>query len=245
MSGHAIILDTETTGLNEPDVVQLAYTVSLLGIDDLYEPQMGLHQRMFKPTKPISLGAMATHHIIPEDVVDCQPWPGKWEPPAGVEYLIGYNVDFDWKAIGSPHIARIDVLALARAALPDLDSHTLSAMVYHHALREVAREKLKRAHNASADVQLCHFVLVELLKTLPAMTSWHQLWLASEKARVPERMAFGKYGPHEAWAKANGGAMRCAEVRRRDPGYFSWLMNKCDQVREDPYLEKALRGEAA
>lgn len=240
-----IILDTETTGLDDPEVIQLATTEPLRDPGDLYQPDINISEQLFRPTKPITIGAMATHHIIPDDVKDCAPWPGRWMPPDGVEYLIGHNVDFDWQAIGSPHIARIDTLALARATWPDLDSHSLGALVYYLSIPDVARERLKNAHSAAHDVRLCLFVLLELLKCIPGMASWHQLWQASEKARIPVRIAFGKYGPHEVWAKANGGAIRCADIRQYDPGYYRWLMNSCDQVQNDPYLRKALTGEAA
>lgn len=238
----AIILDTETTGLVDPDVIQLACMGPLRSLDP---PDEAIECTRFKPSKPISLGAMATHHILDEDLVDAKPWPGSWTPPPGVEYLVGHNVDFDWKAIGSPHVARICTLALARSLWPDLDSHSLSALTYYFTDRREARDLLKNAHDAARDVELCCRVLVQILQALPGTMSWHQLWQASEKARIPITMSFGKYSPYEDWAKANGGPMRCAEVKTRDPGYYWWLMNKCDQVRDDPYLRKALTGEAA
>lgn len=236
----AIILDTETTGIDAPEVISLAHSDVLEGPDAL---RGNMRLLFFKPSKPISLGALATHHIIDEDLVDCEPWPGKWMPPEGVQYLIGHNIDFDWNAIGSPHMARICTLALSRWLWPDLDSHSLSALTYYFQGRIAARELLRNAHSADYDVHLCLLLLEEILKTIPGLTSWHQVWVASEKARVPERISFGKYGPDSDWAKKNGGAIRCAELRSYDPGYYRWLMTQCDQVEKDPYLRKALTGE--
>lgn len=240
---QAILFDVETTGLDEPDVIQLAFTRPLADPGEIAEPDLQYAQVMFQPTKAISLGAMNTHHIIPEDLVGYPIWPGRWAPPEGVEYVVAHNCDFDWKAIGSPDVKRIDTLALSRATWPDLDSHKLGALVYYLCLKDVAREKLLRAHAAIVDVQLLHFLLGEILKFIPGMMSWHQLWLASEKARVPLYMGFGKVGPNSDYAKRNGHPMKCAEVRRLDPGYFRWLMNSCDQVKDDPYLRSALTGE--
>jgi len=239
----AIVVDTETTGINDPEVIELAWMGPLRTLDP---PDEAIECVRFRPSKPISLGAMAAHHIIPEDLVSLPQWPGTWTPPAGTEYLIGHNADFDWKAIGSPHVARICTLGLSRALWPDLDSHSLSALTYHFTDHYEARELLHQAHNAARDVELCCRLLTQVLSALsPRPTTWHELWIASEKARVPERLTFGKYGPDSDWAKAmNGGkGMRCAEVRRADRGYWEWLLAKCDQVRDDPYLQKALRGD--
>jgi exodeoxyribonuclease X len=201
---------------------------------------------MWKPRKPIEYGAMATHHIVAADLADFPEWPGSWPLPAGVEYLIGHGVDFDWRCIGQPHVARICTLALARNLWPALDSHKLAALAYFLLPTDEARDLTRDAHNASADVRMCWLVVEHILAKLPACTTWHDVWVASEKARVPERMTFGKYGPDSDWAKASGEkGMRCADVKRFDYGYYKWLFDKCDQVRDDPYLQKALRGEAA
>jgi exodeoxyribonuclease X len=184
---------------------------------------------------------MAMHHIIDEDLAYEREWDDSWTLPAGTEYLIGHNVDYDWKAIGSPPVKRICTLAFSRSLWPALDSHSLGAMTYHLTERHTARTLLREAHDASRDVELCCKILVEVFKQLPHVTSWEALWQASEAARVPLRLTFGKYGPHEAWAKATGEkGMLCAKVKDYDRGYWNWLITKCDQVTEDPYLQRAL-----
>jgi hypothetical protein len=64
-----------------------------------------------------------------EDLVDCPPH-SDFRLPEGIEYLVGYNVDYDWRVIGEPPIKRICVLALARSLLPGLDSYSQSAALY-------------------------------------------------------------------------------------------------------------------
>lgn len=236
----ATIVDCETTGIDEPDVIELAWMGPLSGqyAAALDQPT---ERRRFKPRKPIALGALATHHILDEDLAGEPEWPGSWSPPAGTEYLIGHNVDYDWKAIGSPPVKRICTLAFARSLWPELESHSLGALTYHFIERHEARDLLRAAHGAARDVELCCRMLTQVLRQLPHVTNWEQLWQESEKARVPLRLTFGKYGPHEDWAKKTGErGMLCAKVRSYDPGYWSWLMNKCDQVTEDPYLRRAL-----
>jgi exodeoxyribonuclease X len=237
MSGSAIILDTETTGFDEPEVIELAF----LGPFASPLPSSGPAELLnFRPSKPIQLGALATHHIIEDDLESFPNWPGAWMYPDGVEYLIGHSIDFDWKAIGSPpNVKRICTLALARHVWPKLDSHSLSALIFHIYPRKMARDLVKNAHNAAADVDLCARVLDQVQDAVGRPTTLEQLWQASEKARVPRYFTFGKYGPQDGKL-----GMPIEEVRRMDPGYIRWCLSSCDQVRDDPYYQKALRGEA-
>lgn len=232
----AIILDTETTGLDSPEVIELAYIGALDTPLSVADPG---YQFQFKPSKPISLGAMATHHIIDEDLVDCDPWPGTWAPPAGIDYLVGHNVDFDWKAIGSPKIKRICTLALARKVWPNADSHSLGALIYSLYPHGMARKMVRGAHSALTDVDLCYRVLFAITDALQAF-DWARLYQLSEEARVPTHFTFGKYGPKDG---QNGTPI--ADVRRMDPGYIRWCLSSCDIVTNDPYWQKALRGAAA
>lgn len=212
----ALVFDTETTDVDAPEIVEAAY----IELDDGLSA-CGHFSQNYKPSKPISLGAMAVHHIMDEDVVDCPP-SSSFALPAGTEYLIGHNIDFDWRAIGEPKVKRICTLALARSLWPSADSHTLSALTYLLD-RENARRRLRNVHNALADVQLCHELLIHI-STLLNVQGIEGLWQASEKARVPTHMPFGKHK-----------GMAIAEVPR---DYRDWLLRQPDV---DPYLTKALR----
>lgn len=228
----AIILDTETTGVDAPEVIELAFSALMAtpreyaGLDD---------GARFKPSKPIALGAMATHHIIPDDLVNCPPWPGSWTPPPGVDYIIGHNIDFDWRAIGEPKIKRICTLALARKAWLSVDSHSLGALIYHLYPPAMARDLLRNAHDAGVDVNLCARVLAALVDIFYPR-DWAHLWEISEQARVPTHFTFGKYGPKDG-AKQG---VPITEVRKIDPGYIRWCLSSCDIVTSDPYWHKAL-----
>ena len=230
----AIFIDTETTGLDDCDVIQLATSVPLATPQPPFS-HLPVMSQLFAPTKPISIGAMATHHIIESDLAGAARWPGKWTPPGGVQWLIGHGVDFDWKAIGTPNVKRIDTLALSRGLWPDLESHALGALLYFLLPHEQARELLRSAHSADQDVLLCAILLAEILGRRP-MHTWDEVWVASEQARIPTRMPLGKYGPKDGMP-----GMRIDELRHRDPNYVEW----CLRQDFDPYLLKALRGEAA
>jgi exodeoxyribonuclease X len=217
MIPEAVILDTETTGTVDPEVIEAAWRYV-----DIYGQGVGSSfSQRFKPSKPISLGALATHHIMDEDLVDCSP-TGSFALLAGVEYLIGHNVDFDWRAIGSPPLKRIDTCALSRVVWPDADSHSLGALMYL-VDRQGARQRLAGAHSAIVDVDNCRLLLEKIIVALVVVT-FEDLWLASEAARVPTVMPFGKHL-----------GMPIREVPR---DYKQWLLRQPDV---DPYLERALR----
>jgi exodeoxyribonuclease X len=221
----AIVFDTEATGLEEPRVIEAAW----VKIPDpaVLTPTERFLQR-YNPGKPIALGALATHHIMDEDVANCPPYTD-FKLPEGIEYLIGYNIDYDWGVIGQPDIKRICVMALSRYLWPGLDSYSQSAVLYHlH--RPKARELLKAAHSADADVMNCLRILYRVMQALEPQEkeSWESLWRISEIARIPTVMTFGKH--------------KGQPIKDVPEDYKRWLLGQPDV---DPYLVKALRGAAA
>lgn len=222
---EAWIMDTETTGSNEPQVIELAMiglkgatidpSLPLLG-DNIYE--------RFRPSKPIELGALAVHHIMDEDLTDCR-LHTDLSLPAEMRYAIGHNVDYDWNAVGAPaHVKRIDTCAIARHLLPDLDSYSQSALIYHF-YRQEARDWLKNAHCAYDDVENCHRLLVKLLELVPeGVTTWEDLWLLSEEGRIPKKIWFGKH--------------KGTPIAELDKGYCQWYLK---QAETDEYLCIAMR----
>ncbi len=213
----AIIFDTETTGKNEAKMIEAAW-IQLESINP-FVTSTSFNQR-YNPGKPIEYGALATHHILDEELINC-PSPESFELPEELEYLIGHNVDYDWNIIGQPKVKRICTLALSRRAWPALDSHTQSALFYFLS-RTTAREVLKNAHSALADVKICAVILESACKALNISTI-EDLYTASEAARIPSHMTFGKHK-----------GVPIADIPR---DYKTWLLNQ-DNV--DTYLRKAL-----
>jgi len=105
----ALIFGTKTTGIHEPAIVQAAW---LMVKDPFMLTVVERFEQRYNPGKPIELGALATHHILDEELADCPPASGFSLPP-GTEYLIGHDVDYDWQVIGAPPVKRICTLALA------------------------------------------------------------------------------------------------------------------------------------
>ncbi|MBN6740536.1 DUF3820 family protein [Acidithiobacillus sp. MC6.1] len=215
-----LIFDTETTGRDDPVLIEAAW----LSITDIgtMAADMDFVQRC-KPGKPIETGALATHHILDEELVDC-PAADTFRLPEGVDYLVGHNIDYDWEVIGKPDIKRICTLAMARKLWPDADSFAQSALMYRLANnRNRVRDALKAAHSALADVKFCRFILSKILTEKP-MDSWDALWAFSEAARVPDVMPFGKH--------------RGVAIKDLPKDYVNWALKNLADM--DPYLRKAL-----
>ena len=214
---QAIILDVEATDKNDAVIIEAAsLDVTSLSPFDAGNPWV----QRYNPGKPISLGALATHHILDEELISCPP-STSFKLPAGTKYLIGHNIDFDWVAIGSPEVKRICTLALARSLWPDLDSHTQSALLYYFE-RDTARDQLRNAHSALADVWICSKIVGKIIEKLHPV-SLDAFWEMSEKARIPTIMPFGKH---------KGEAINLVPS-----DYKQWMLRQ-DNV--SPYLRKAL-----
>ena len=214
---QAIIFDVEATDKNDAVIIEAAsLDVTSLNPFEVGNPWV----QRYNPGKPISLGALATHHIMDEELINC-PASSSFRLPAGTKYLIGHNIDFDWVVIGSPEVKRICTLALARSLWPDLDSHTQSALLYYFE-RDTARDQLRNAHSALADVWICSKIVAQIIDKLHPI-SLDALWEMSEKARIPKTMPYGKHK---------------GELISQVPSdYKQWLLRQ-DNV--SGYLRKAL-----
>lgn len=200
MDIRAVVLDTETTSKESGrEVIELAWAMF-----DCPAPSPGgitaRYYGRYKPDGEIQLGAMATHHIIPGDLEGCPPSADAvTHMPGAVEYFIGHNVDFDAESLGIDGKC-ICTLAMSRALLPHLDSHTQTALIYYlGGLRgnlARARERVQEAHNAKADVENCITILLALVsmarKAGHEINSWDSLYAFSEECRTPSVMPFSK-----------------------------------------------------
>lgn len=219
----AYIFDSETTGLIEPHLIEAAW-LRLMDISSLAVTADFLQR--YKPGKPIELGALATSHILDEELEGCEQH-NTFALPDDVEYLIGHNVDYDWRVIGEPDVKRICTRALSSKLWPAADSHTQSAMIYLH-YRTEAAGLLRNAHAALDDVKNCRLLLVKILDTLAVtlgrpVSDWEELWDISEDARIPTVIGFGKH--------------RGMAISDLPSDYKRWLLNQSDL---DPYVRKAL-----
>jgi exodeoxyribonuclease X len=76
----AIIFDTESTGFTEAPIIEAAW----LEVTPSLEVVSRFCQR-YDPQKPMELGALATHHIMDEELVGMPPHTD-FRLPSGLEY---------------------------------------------------------------------------------------------------------------------------------------------------------------
>lgn len=227
-----ILFDTETTGADEgAEIIEAAIGEIVAPASGEYAMLLDMPQvtaQRFKPSRPIQLGALATHHIIAEDLATCPPSSSFALPPE-TTLLVGHNVDFDWRMAGSPPIHRVCTLALARSVWPTLDSHSQGALLYHILPHAEARRRLTAAHSAEADVRNLFLILQELCQVLKP-TSWRDLYRISEEARIPKFITFGKHKP-----KPGEPPVPFEDLPR---SYREWMLKEPDM---DPHVKIAVR----
>ena len=223
---HAIILDTETHTLNGQPI-EIAYAPIEVENGKLTLDKSKLFDQLYSVDEPISFAAMAVHHILESDLVD-RPHYSSFALPTDTHYIIGHNVDYDIRAIekcgvDTSSIKAICTLALARHVWPDAEAHNISALIYMISKgSEKAREMIKKAHRADMDIILTANILMHIVHQLN-INSIEELYAASEDARIPRSINFGKH--------------RGTNIADLPADYIQWLLRQ-DEL--DPYLRKAL-----
>lgn len=226
---RVFILDSEMTGLKDPEVIEVAWSELRTGkdlvgdSDEISLDVCGSFEERFKPVKTTTYGALAVHHILPEELEGCRP-SCEFKLPEGAAYLIGHSIDMDWWAIGSPDVRRICTNAMARCVLTTADSYNLGALTYFiMGANSITRQLVRDSHSARADVRMTYLLLKHILNQKPEITTWNQLWMFSEECRIPRTCPMKK---HEG-----------VLLEDLDPGFVHWCLNLPDL---DPYFRKGL-----
>lgn len=230
------VLDTETTGFEEPVLPVQVCLIELEG-DDPRDFIVGeVWTRSFNPGRPIEYGAMSTHLISNEVAATYEPWDPALMP--SVDMFIGHSIDYDWKAVGSPaDVRRICTFAMGKRAWPDLDSHKQGAILISLLGAEVAIPLLQSAHQAEVDATNNMEIVRALAKGWDIQT-WDEFYDLSETCRIPIEMGFGKWGPGGAsMPPGSKKGLPIEEMVKKDWSYCTWLL-KLDDL--DPYLRKAI-----
>lgn len=227
---QAIILDTETHTLNGQPI-EIAYAPIQISDHKITLDKSQLFDQLYSVDEPISFAAMAVHHILESDLEN-KPHCTTFKLPEDTLYIIGHNIDYDIRAlekcgVDSTRIKAICTLALARLVWPDAEAHNISALIYMISKgSEKAREMIRKAHRADMDIILTANILMHIVHHLK-INSIEELYAASEDARIPRSINFGKH--------------RGTAIADLPADYVQWLMRQEDL---DPYLRKALENTA-
>lgn len=198
----ALIFDTETHKLHG-DIIE-AGALDIRFENDVLVMGYEHHLGRFKPSEPISLAAMAIHHIIDDDLINCESYTTfKIPKKLNTRYLIGHNIQYDIDAMNrtgfdfNAQLLRpfepICTLAMARRLWPTLESHTLTALSYHVSEnRGQTRVYLKESHSAIND---CYSTF-ELLKAIvkeAGIKDMDGLAAFAYSSRIPTHIFYGNY----------------------------------------------------
>lgn len=235
---RALICDTETTGRDPGEVIELAF----MDYPPVPEPELrladgdmfvrGIVSYRFKPEKGSTFKAKSVHNIPDRVLENSQPSADaiKWLLAAGpVDYLIGHNVSYDWEQLGKPDTRLICTYRLAKAIWADDEGHSLLAMVYRlfGDADGVAASKL--AHGAAFDVYTCWRVLTVILTHVePEQRTLEGLWRICEQLAIPGSIDFGKH--------------KGSTFAQIDQGYMGWYLAQSDTR---PEVVAAMRRELA
>jgi len=237
----ALIIDFEATDKTpQAEATQLGYQFVKFSANELIEDNFYHYgDNLFPallvnclPDRAISFGSMSVTHITLDDVGACDSHkivvPDTL--PKGDAYIIGHNVDFDIQVAANAGVdvsqyKAICTLALARELMPEVDSHSLGALIYCLFPND-ARRYLKNAHSAGWDVTFTYWLLKHLVE-LAGVTDMESLYQASEKARIPTIMPIGKF-------KGERIVDMVKDPSRR--GFLGWVINT---IKDKPYLVKA------
>lgn len=228
----AYIFDTELTDRKDGEIIEAAWLkvgadLDLFPGSDRISPTLQvdtLHVQRYKPSKPITHGAMAVHHILPHELQYCPP-SSTFHLPEDMAYMIGQSIDTDWVAAGSPkHVKRIDTHGMAQHTWPEASGYGQVALMYRlFGEVEEVRAMVRSAHGAAVDIAMNRLILREILRVHAEVTTWADLHAFSEECRIPLTC------PLRRWEGV--------KLEDMDDGAVSWCLN---QSWLDPYFRKGL-----
>ena len=254
-----IILDTETTGIEEDDrIIQLAYIV----IDD----KQTIYQTFCKPEKEIGFQAMAVHHITPEMIEEADKIENTKEYKFLQEvnnpdnYLVIQNAKFDLAMLQKEGFENqmkvIDTLVIARHLFSGFESHSEQFLRYklglyklEPAILEEFKIKEIAAHDAIGDILVLK-LLFDYLKNIENITEEFKqienLVNVLDQNRLLVDDFINDYSVDNQlyilsqipvlikefrFGKHKGEKVQ--DVVRKDRGYISWMINKMDNLDEN------------
>jgi len=179
----ALIIDTETDQGRDPRPIQVATINVTTGFEWM---------QYFNSGRSISPAVIKVHGITDADVSGYERFElDQFELP---EYLIGHNVRFDWRVIGSPSAKLICTVRLARVAFPEWSAYSQSKCIEQLLGKSEASKMTIAAHDALGDARMCHLLYQACCTRLEiAPTDFAAAHEISNAANPVSKMPFGKH----------------------------------------------------
>ncbi len=210
-----VFLDTETTDIINPRLVQLAYKNATTG---------DVVNQLFKPPMPISFGSMATHHITEAMVAGKpsfigSPWQQELLRVVQEGIVVAHNAPFDSTTLANEGVGIVRYIDTEQVArhLVQSDRYALQYLRYALDLNVAAQ-----AHDALGDVLVLEALFnylqreVQTRFDLPSdQTVLEKLMDLSVAPVLLVLFMFGKYK-----------GKTFMEVVERDKQYLEWLYEK-------------------
>ena len=219
---NIILLDTETTGLTDGRLIQLAY--KLKGDADIVV-------EYYKPPVPIEFEAMGVHHITEKKVADKQPFSEtetykKLPQLLADNILVAHNAKFDIGILKTEGIETQRSICTYKVAyrLYDYPNHKLQSLRYRWGVELEGAT----AHDAEGDVLVLEEVFDRMLREYCATHNVSED-IAIEKfveiTNQPSLLRSLNLGKYKG--------VTFEEVKAKDADYLIWMRDKMDNKTED------------
>lgn len=225
-----VFLDLETTGV-DPSKDRIV-EISLVKV--MPDGSREVKTRRLNPEMHIPEEASAIHHIYDEDVADCPPFravaKSLWTYIEGCDFG-GYNSNkFDIPVLVEEFLrAGLDV-DLRKSRFIDVQNifHKMEQRTLVAAYKFYCDKDLTEAHSAEADTLATYEVLLAQLDRYPELQN-DVAFLAdyssfNKNVDFAGRMVYDEKGV-EVFNFGKYKGMSVSDVLKRDPGYYSWILN--------------------
>lgn len=203
MSTIIRVIDTETTSF-EGGICELASVDIING--QICNPMSDF----VKPPEPITVGAMAVHHITDAMVADAPAIDDVVDRYLGASVYVAHNAAFDRPKLPQINAPWICTLKLARKLFPELESHSNQYLRYHFMLDVDVPENL-HAHRALYDCYVTAALLIRLNRDVKMTIA--QMREITALPSLLHTMRFGKHkGKTFEWIAAH------------DMGWIRWAL---------------------
>lgn len=207
MSAIIRVIDTETTSF-EGGVCELASVDIING--QICNPMSDF----VKPPEPITVGAMAVHHITDAMVAEAPPIDDVVDRYLGASVYVAHNAAFDRPKLPQINAPWICTLKLARKLFPELESHSNQYLRYHFMLDVDVPENL-HAHRALYDCYVTAALLIRLNRDVKMTIAQMR-----EITALPSLLHTMRFGKHKG--------KTFEEIAATDQGWIRWALANMD-----------------